>query len=157
MSNIQDRVREQNAAWWAAHPDLRKNWTDPVDPIATGKPIGPPDAQMPRRGTAASLARSVVHWQHNYESSLRHGTRTGDGTGPMAPVDAHFGRRYAILATKAMLIEAQTALETYPPDHAFWVGYGHRDQEAYIRNLQIALDDFEWNDKHPSSIAPGGA
>lgn len=126
MSTVHERVREQNAVWWAAHPDVRgvaKGWD------------------------ATSFARSVLHWHHNVESSLRHGTKGGDGS-PMLAGDQFFLRQYAIDATKAWLVSSQVEIETYPPEHEHWHGYGHTDIETLIRNLQVALDDFAWNDHH---------
>ena len=120
-----ERMREKNAAWWAAHPDFK---------IYT-------------QATAESLAFTTVHWIHNYESSLRYGERTGDNSGPMAPVNQYTARSYAILTTKAWLIETQKKLDTSPePSPENW--YGRRDLEMHVRNLQLALDTFEWNDKH---------
>ena len=88
------------------------------------------------------MAFSFLHWQHNVESTRRFGTESETTT------DRFFARRYAIAATRACLIEAQTELETYPADHAHWRSYGHDDIECFIRMMQVALDDFEWNDSH---------
>lgn len=121
LTEVHDHVRAENAAWWAAHPELHD--------------------RKPYAHDAKDLAFSVVHWHHNVESSQRHKTELGES-------DRFFLRQYAISATRAWLAEAQRDLEIYPADHEHWRGYGHRDQESLIRNLQVAIDDFEWNDKH---------
>jgi hypothetical protein len=137
VSDVHDRVREANAAWWDRHLSLRETWGHPVDREYLAAHNATP-------GTAISLALSVVHWMHNAESARRHGLKDAVG-GARVDSDIFFMRRYAIEATKAWLIEAQTALETHPPSDPFWRGYGHRDVEVLIRNLQVALDDFEAN------------
>lgn len=128
MTALHDRVRAENTAWWDAHQDF--------------------DRLVPNAGTAESFAFSVVHWFHNAESSERHGTQTGDGTGLMAPVDRRTCRGYAIFATRRWLHESQRDLDLYPAGHAHWdsPSRGRLDVESLVRNLQIALDDFDWND-----------
>jgi hypothetical protein len=132
--------KELNEAWWAAHPEVRKTWSYPsatnFDPVVpTNWHIG--------RGSAASFAFTVVHWHHNVESAIRKGDQKWlDG-------QRYFLRQYAKQATTAWLIEAQTELEKYPdPKDPYWHGYGHSLNHMTIRNLQVALDDFEANKGH---------
>ncbi len=121
MKTLHEQVREKIAEWWTTHPDFRERYSKIVS-------------------DADSLARSVVHWHHNVESARRHAPEKTNG-------EQFFLRQYAVIATQAWLISAQTELETYPADHSHWRGYGHRDQECLIRCLQVALDDFEYNDR----------
>lgn len=120
--NHDSDVIAKNQAWWDAHPDLRKN-----------RPSS----------TAASMALSVVHWHHNVESSWRAGGKHGPNR-----TEEFFLRQYAWEATKVWLIETQDELEALGPvGPTTW--YQKRDLECRVRNLQHALDDFEWNTKHP--------
>jgi len=123
-------TRDRNTSWWNEHPDFREKY-----------------GQMVR--DTESLALSVVHWHHNVESARRHAPEKLDA-------EQFFLRQYATDATRAWLIAAQTEIETYPPSDAYWRGYGHTDQECLIRNLQVALDDFEANARAPYAPVPVG-
>lgn len=113
MSNqLHEKTLAANSAWWAAHPKFKTPSFN-----------------------AASLARSVVHWHHNVESSLRHAAQDVDS-------DRYFLRSYVIAATEAWLAESQAELDACTN----WSR--KRDLEAAVRNFQIALDNFEWNDKN---------
>lgn len=114
----QEQVVDKNTAWWTAHPNFK-----------------------PSIGDADSLAKSVVHWHHNVESSRRFkGTEA-------AKSDEFFLRQYAIGATGAWLAEAQAELDAMQSTPETW--YQRRDLEVLIRTLQSALDNFEWNTKNP--------
>ena len=116
---MSDEVAAKNAAWWAVHPDFREKYS-----------------KMPY--SAASLARSVVHWHHNVESAKHHDPEKLDS-------ELFFLRQYVVDATRAWLLEAQARLEALGPND--W--YQWRDTSVEIRNLQVALDDFEWNTRNP--------
>jgi hypothetical protein len=115
-----DDVTVKNTAWWATHPGFAEKYSK-------------------MRYDVDSLARSTVHWHHNVESRRRH-----QGWGA-SENDEFLLRQYAIAATQAWLLEAEAKCKTLGPSD--W--YQYRDLQVLIRNLQVALDDFEWNTQNP--------